>query len=332
MSRLLRMTPAGLSCPAGEFFIDPTRPVADAVVTHAHADHARRGHGRYFTTEDGQGVLQSRLGPGARVETIPYGESISLRGVQVSLHAAGHVLGSAQVRVEHQGETWVASGDYKTDPDPTCRPFELQRCDVFITEATFARPAFRWPSPEETFAELNAWRRVNRDAGRASVLFVYAFGKAQRVLAALDPSLGPIVCEGEIERLNASYRQAGVDLPQTVSAGEALRETSPATVLAPPRARAWARRFGDAATALVSGWMLFRGAAQRRGVDQGFVVSDHADSRGLRETVAATGASQVYVDHGDVDELVRLLRRDGVSAAPLSTPDAKPSSVQRTLF
>ena len=209
---LIIATPCGLHCPPGDFYIDPWRPVDRAVITHAHADHARRGHAAYLAHTQGENVLRSRLGADIKLQTLQYGEAVTINGVRVSLHPAGHVLGSAQVRVEHAGRVWVASGDYKLDADPTCAPFEPVRCDVFITESTFGLPIYRWPQPAELFDDLNAWWRANADAGRASVVYAYAFGKAQRLLAGVDASIGPIVCHGTVEVLNDAYRASGLVL------------------------------------------------------------------------------------------------------------------------
>ena len=206
---LVVATPRGLYCPAGDFYIDPWRPVPRAVITHAHSDHARRGHGAYLAQAQGEGVLRARLGADIRLQAVAYGEAVTIHGVRVSLHPAGHVLGSAQVRLEHAGRVWVASGDYKLDPDPTCAPFEPLRCDVFITESTFGLPIYRWPSGDDLFADMSAWWRANADAGRASVVYAYAFGKAQRVLAGVDHSVGPLVCHGAVQVLNDAYRTAG---------------------------------------------------------------------------------------------------------------------------
>lgn len=320
---LIRDTPAGLYCEAGDFYVDPWRPVDRAIVTHAHGDHARWGHKRYLTTTDGRHVLQSRMGPQAVIDTLPYGESLDLNGVRVSLHPAGHVLGSAQVRIEHRGEIWVVSGDYKTGPDLTSRPFELVPCHTFITESTFGLPIYRWPAQEEIYREVNDWWRKNRDEGRTSVLFGYAFGKAQRVLAGLDPSIGPIYCHGAVERLNAAYRETGVPLPETQYAGAAdpKKRWSDSIVVAPPSAMGttWLRKFGELSTAFVSGWMLVRGTRRRRAVDRGFPLSDHADWPGLQETIRATGAQRVLVTHGQVGVMVHWLNQQGIEAAPLRT-------------
>ena len=319
---LLTETPAGLYCPAGDFYIDPWQPVNRAVITHAHADHARPGHAQYLTARAGQFVLQARLGPQAQITTLDYGESLTLGGVQLSLHPAGHVLGSAQVRLESGGEILVVSGDYKVASDPTCQPLEVVRCHTFITESTFGLPIYRWPAQEVLLESMNQWWRANRDEGRASLVFAYALGKAQRVLAGLDSTIGPIFCHGAVEKMNAAYRYAGVQLPATNYAGNQRSANWAGTlIVAPPSAAGtpWQRKFGDAATAFVSGWMAVRGARRRRAVDRGFVLSDHADWPGLLSTIAGTGAERVLVTHGQVAVMVRWLREQGLAAQPLRT-------------
>lgn len=320
---LIRTTPSGLYCEAGDFYIDPWRAVRQAVITHAHSDHARWGHEHYLTTTDGEHVLRCRMGQHARIETLPYGEFVIHNGVRVSLHPAGHVLGSAQVRVEHRGEVWVASGDYKVATDATCLPMEAVRCHTFISESTFGLPIYRWPTEDSLRASLNDWWRLNREEGRASLVLGYAFGKAQRVLSNLDPTIGPIYCHGAVEKLNAAYRATGVQLPETSYAGRlaAGENWAGALIVAPPSAAGtpWQRKFGDAATAFVSGWMAVRGARRRRAVDRGFVLSDHADWSGLRTAIAATGAERVYVTHGQIGVMVRWLTEQGIEALPLQT-------------
>ena len=319
---LLVHRPEGLYCEAGDFFVDPWRPVARAVITHAHADHARAGHGAYLAAAPAEGVLRARLGP-ISLRTLAYGEPIEANGVRVSLHPAGHVLGSAQVRIEHRGEVWVVSGDYKVEPDATCAPFEPVRCHTFVTESTFGLPIYRWAPSRETFASIDAWWRANADAGRASVLFCYAFGKAQRILAGVDASIGPIVCHGAIEPLNRAYRAAGVALPATrlVSEVKDRAELARALVLAPPSAggTSWMRRFPDPSDAFASGWMAVRGARRRRAVDRGFVLSDHADWPGLNDAIAATGAGRVFVTHGQVAVMMRWLAAQGLDARSFET-------------
>ncbi len=317
--------PEGLYCPAGDFHIDPWRPVARAVVTHAHADHARRGHGAYLASAEGEGVLRARLGD-ITLQALPWGESVVLNGVRVSLHPAGHVLGSAQVRLEHGGAVWVVSGDYfasgADDANPTCTPFEPVRCDCFVTESTFGLPIYRWRPQAEVFAEVDAWWAANAAAGRPSLLLGYSFGKAQRLLAGVDASIGPIVVHGAVEPLNRAYREAGVALPET-HAVDALDKAAlaRALVVAPPSVlgSAWARRFGDASDAFASGWMQLRGARRRQGVDRGFVLSDHADWPGLQRAIAATGAGRVVVTHGYEAVMVRWLQQQGLEAGSFRT-------------
>jgi putative mRNA 3-end processing factor len=319
---LVVQRPEGLYCPPGDFFIDPWRPVHRAVITHAHADHARPGHAHYLAARSGEGVLRSRLGD-IRLDTLAYGETLTHQGVTISLHPAGHVLGSAQVRLAQGGRVWVASGDYKVAPDPTCAAFEPVRCDVFITESTFGLPVYRWPSDAALFAQINAWWATNAEVGRASVLACYSFGKAQRVLSGLDPSLGTVVVHGAVEPLNRAYREAGVALPPTtlvseVSERAALRR---ALVLCPPSALSspWLRRFGEASVAFASGWMQLRGARRRGGYDRGFVLSDHADWPGLQSAIDATGATRVIVTHGSVAVMVRHLQERGLQAEAFQT-------------
>ncbi|MEO8937314.1 MAG: ligase-associated DNA damage response exonuclease [Burkholderiaceae bacterium] len=323
---LVVLRPQGLFCPQGDFFIDPWRPVDRAVITHAHGDHARMGHGHYLAAAPGEGVLRTRLGPIA-LQSLAYGETIDHHGVRVSLHPAGHVLGSAQVRLEHGGRVWVASGDYKVmegdDVDPTCPPFEPVRCDVFITESTFGLPIYRWQPQRELFTGIDAWWRANAADDRASVLFCYAFGKAQRVLAGIDAGIGPIFCHGAVEPLNRAYREAGVALPATTPVSEVTDKTAfrRGLVLAPPSAAGstWMRRFGEYGDGFASGWMLLRGARRRRGVDRGFVLSDHADWPGLHRAIGATGAERVIVTHGQVPVMVRWLCENGLDAEAFET-------------
>lgn len=319
---LLRLTDEGLYCPAGDFHVDPWAAVPRAVVTHAHGDHVAWGCGAYLTSGEGEGVLRLRLGP-AGIDSLPYGTPIAFGGVRVSLHPAGHILGSAQVRLEHRGEVWVVSGDYKTDPDPTCTPFEPLRCHTFVSESTFGLPIYRWPPQAEVFSEINAWWRENADAGRVTLLYGYALGKAQRLIAGLDPGIGPILTHGAVERMNGAYRAAGVALPPTTHAGSGTRRAGHrrAIVVAPPSAdaSAWSRRFGASSNGFASGWMRVRGARRRRSLDRGFTLSDHADWPGLLDAIAATGADQVWVTHGFAAVVARWLGERGVSARAIST-------------
>ena len=319
---LITLTPSGLYCEAGDFHIDPWRPVARAVITHAHGDHASWGHEHYLVSQAGEHVSRRRL-PEASIQTVQYGEGLDIGGVRVSMHPAGHVLGSAQIRLEHGGEVWVVSGDYKTQPDPTCAAFEPIRCDTFITESTFGLPIYRWREPSEVFAEVDAWWRANQAVDRASVVYAYALGKAQRLLASVDASIGPIYTHGAVESLNEAYRASGLALPPTQRVSELPRghDFSRALIVAPPSAQstAWLRRFGDYADAFASGWMQIRGVRRRRAVDRGFALSDHADWPGLLSAISATGAQRVYVTHGYSEPLVRWLTEHGLDAQTLKT-------------
>ena len=319
---VLAFTDRGIFCPAGGFHIDPWRPVERALITHGHADHARDGMGRYLATEAAAPVMRHRLGDVA-IDTIPYGERRRIGDATVSFHPAGHVPGSAQIRVEVSGEVWVASGDYKVAPDGLSEPFEPVRCHAFITESTFGLPVFEWRPQAEVDEAVNAWWRANRDAGRHSVLGAYALGKAQRVLAGVDPSIGPILTHGAIENTNAVLRAQGYALPDTVrvTADTKGRDHPGALVLATPSALGgpWMRRFPGASTAFASGWMALRGVRRRRAADRGFVLSDHADWTGLNAAIAETGAERVFVTHGYTAIFARWLRERGYDAARVET-------------
>jgi putative mRNA 3-end processing factor len=338
MMDLVVVAPEGLYCPAGRFHIDPWRPVERAVITHAHADHARPGCAHYLATDQSREVLASRL-PGIRLDTLPYGARVVHDGVTVSLHGAGHVLGSAQVRIEHHGCVWVVSGDYKLARDPTCVAFEPVRCDTFVTESTFGLPIYRWRDTGSVIADIGTWWRGNADANRTSLLFCYAFGKAQRIACELDAdgalANGPLACHGAMLALGDAYRASGVSLPQMRHASALTRdELRRALVLAPPSAAGtpWLRRFGDFSDAFASGWMRIRGARRRRALDRGFVLSDHADWPGLNAAIEASGASRVIVTHGQVAPMVRWLSGRGLQAEGFATefaaegePEAAPS-------
>jgi putative mRNA 3-end processing factor len=317
---LLISTRDGLYCPAGGFHIDPWRPVARAVLTHAHADHARPGSGSYLTAAPGAPVAALRL-DAAAVTGLPYGERVAMGEVQVSFHPAGHLLGSAQVRLEHRGQVWVVSGDYKTGPDPTCAPFEPVRCHVFISESTFGLPIYHWPPAAELFTEIDDWWRANQARERTSVLFAYALGKAQRVLAGVDAGIGPVLVHGAVARFLPVYLAAGVALPEVVGSEAAASVRGRGLVVAPPSTAGspWLRRFGAVSTAFASGWMQVRGNRRRRNLDRGFALSDHADWNGLIQAIRATGAPRVLLTHGQAPTLERWLREHGWDAEPLHT-------------
>jgi putative mRNA 3-end processing factor len=316
-------TARGLFCEAGGFYIDPWQPVERALITHAHADHASAGSNAYLCAKPGERILRRRL-PDARIESVEYGTALTIGDVRVSFHPAGHILGSAQIRLERRGEVWVISGDYKRAPDPTCAPFEPIRCHTFITEATFGLPIYTWDSPESIVAEMVEWWREMRTAGRACVVFCYVLGKAQRVLALLKPFVDQrIRIHGALAAMTDTYRDAGVDLAPTERITEDVRGTALAgsLVLAPLSARGtvWMRRLPHPSTAFASGLMRVRGVRRQRGFDRGFVLSDHADWPSLLHTVRDTGAARVLVTHGWSDALARYLTEGGLETGTIRT-------------
>jgi putative mRNA 3-end processing factor len=316
-------TPRGLFCEAGNFHIDPWQPVERALITHAHSDHARPGSAAYLCAASGATVLQHRL-PEATVETVEYGKTVSIGDVRVSFHPAGHILGSAQIRLERAGEVWVVSGDYKRTADPTAAPFEPLRCHTFITEATFALPIYTWDPTASVVDEIVTWWHRNRDADQPSVLFCYVLGKAQRILAELLARADdPIRLHGAMVAMTAAYRAAGVALAPTERIAEGTRgkALSRALVLAPISARGtpWMRRLPNASTAFASGLMRVRGVRRQRAFDRGFVLSDHADWPALLRTIEETGASRVLVTHGWSDVLARFLAERGLETGTLRT-------------
>ena len=320
--RLLTFTDRGIHCPAADVYIDPWRPVDRALITHGHADHARPGMGCYLATEHAAPVIRHRLGE-VDLETVRYGAPVEINGVRFSFHPAGHVPGSAQVRVEYKGEVWVVSGDYKLEEDGISTPFEPVACDTFISECTFGLPVFNWAPPGQVAAEINAWWRANAAAGRFSICGAYSLGKAQRILAALDPEIGPILCHGAVEGTNAVLRAQGIALPETIHVTPDLdvKSVPGAFVLAPPSAlgSTWAGRFRPASTAFASGWMALRGVRRRRSADRGFVLSDHADWTGLTTAIRETGASRVFVTHGYTSVFQRYLAEQGYDAGIVET-------------
>jgi putative mRNA 3-end processing factor len=316
-------TDRGLYCPPGDFYIDPWQPVQTAVITHAHGDHLRHGSARYILARPGERIARHRLGSGNTVMPVDYGTSLRLGQTSISLHPAGHILGAAQVRIEHEGTVWVVSGDYKRQPDPTCAPFEQLECDVFISEATFALPVYRWSPTPQVAEEIVRWWHANRDRGVSSLLFCYALGKAQRVLAELAAFTNePVYLHGAVDSLTHLYRQSGVEMVPTLPATtEKKTDYRGALIIAPPSAAGtpWTRRFGEHSSGFCSGWMRVRGDRRRRGYDRGFVISDHADWPALLETCLASRARRVLLTHGYSDALTRFLNERGVNAAALAT-------------
>ncbi|MGD8991308.1 MAG: ligase-associated DNA damage response exonuclease [Desulfobacterales bacterium] len=322
-NKLLETTAAGIYCRPGDFYIDPWQAIDRAVITHAHADHARPDCGRYLAARDAEALLRLRLGEDIRLQPVAYGETVALNGVSVSLHPAGHVLGSAQIRIEYKGEVWVVSGDYKIEKDTTCAAFEQLKCHTFVTESTFGLPVFKWQPQADIFADINGWWRSNQAQAKTSVLFAYSLGKAQRVIAGLDTTIGPVFTHGAVENVNQRYRQAGISLPATrhVAAVEDKNDFVGAMVVAPPSADtpAYMKRFAAISKAFSSGWMQIRGMRRRRAVDRGFVLSDHSDWSGLIGTIMASEAENVWVTHGYSTEVVQYLREQGLNARQVDT-------------
>jgi putative mRNA 3-end processing factor len=312
-----------LYCPPSDFYIDPWQPVECAVITHAHGDHLRAGSRHYHVAAPGERIARQRLPAEVVLTAHPYGEEFRLGGTKISLYPAGHILGSSQVRIEHAGTVWVVSGDYKRSADPTCEPFVPIACEVFISEATFGLPIYRWDEPAQVVREIFEWWQLNRSEGAASVLFVYALGKAQRVLAELLAFTSePVYVHGAVASLTELYREQGIAmLPSLPATAERGKDYAGALILAPPSAAGspWARRFGDYRSGFCSGWMRVRGDRRRRGYDRGFVLSDHADWPALLQTFRDTGARRILLTHGRTDTLSRYLREQGIDGSALAT-------------
>lgn len=322
-SKLIYTTDRGLYCEAGDFYIDPWRPVERAVITHAHSDHARWGSRNYLCADPGAKVLRHRVGNEGEIQGVPYGQPVSINDTTVSFHPAGHILGSAQVRVERKGEVWAVSGDYKLDEDPTCAPWEPVKCHTFITESTFGLPIYTWSSNEDLFTDINTWWEKNKRDGKSSLLLAYALGKAQRLLMGVDTSIGPIYTHGAVATMNQIYDNSGVKLPRSTRLSTMPKGTkyAGALILAPPSAYGtpWQRQLNPVSAAFASGWMRVRGIRRRRSLDKGFPVSDHCDWPSLLKAVQLTGAENILVTHGYSQILVRYLRDQGLNADTLST-------------
>jgi putative mRNA 3-end processing factor len=319
---LLCPTPQGLCCPPGGFHIDPLRPVERALITHGHSDHARAGHGAVLATAETLGIMRIRCGEdcAGSMQAVAYGETLTINGVRVTFHPAGHILGSAQICVEWNGMRMVASGDYKEVPDPTCAPFEPIKCDVFISEATFGLPVFRHPDPAKEARKLLDSVRLFPE--RAHLVGAYALGKAQRIIALLREAGydEPIYLHGAMEQLTRFYEQQGVALGELRLVRDAKKaDLAGAIAICPPSSlhEVWARRFPDPIACFASGWMRVRARARQRGVELPLIVSDHADWDGLCASIKETGASEVWVTHGEEDALVHWCETQGLRARPL---------------
>ncbi|MBS7538522.1 ligase-associated DNA damage response exonuclease [Ancylobacter lacus] len=319
---LLISTPQGLYSPAGDFHVDPTRPVARAVITHGHSDHARAGHGAVLATAETLDIMAIRYGAdfaGTR-QAAPFGTRVEVNGVGITLHPAGHILGSAQVAIDWRGLRIVASGDYKPGADPTCAPFEPVRCDVFISEATFGLPVFRHPEPAQEIAKLTDSLALFPE--RAHLVGAYPLGKAQRVIALLRAAGHDrtIWLHGAMEKLTAYYDSRGIGMGDVRPARDAAAvELAGSVVICPPGAMSdvWSRRFPDPVTAFASGWMRIRARARQNGVELPLILSDHADWDDLQASILATGCSELWVTHGQEDALVHWALLAGLRARPL---------------
>ncbi|MEM8536263.1 MAG: ligase-associated DNA damage response exonuclease [Pseudomonadota bacterium] len=322
MEDVLTFTDRGIYCPAGDFYIDPWRPVDRALITHGHADHARPGMNRYLATQAAAPVMRHRLGD-ITLDTVDFGETRQIGSATVSFHPAGHVPGSAQIRVAVAGQVWVVSGDYKVVADGLSEPFEPVKCHAFITECTFGLPIFTWTPQDVLTKQINDWWAANAAAGRTSILGAYALGKAQRLLTTVDTDIGPILTHGAIENTNAVLRAQGIALPDTTLATpDTTHKTHPgALVLATPSAlgTTWTRKFGPSSTAFASGWMALRGVRRRRAADRGFIVSDHADWEGLNAAINDTGATKIFATHGYTNAFQKWLTAQGYDAHIVST-------------
>ncbi|NSL88422.1 ligase-associated DNA damage response exonuclease [Chitinophaga sp. Mgbs1] len=320
---VLQFTDKGIWCPAGDFYIDPWKPVQRAVITHAHSDHARWGSAHYLCQKETVPLLQLRLGADISVQGMDYGEMLNINGVRVSLHPAGHIIGSAQVRVEQNGEVWVASGDYKLEQDGISAPFEPVRCHTFITESTFGLPVYRWQPQQQIITDINRWIYENQQAGKASVLLAYSQGKAQRLLHSLQDTVPHFLAHGAIANVNELLRNNGYPLPlvERITPETPKSAFKNVVVMAPPSAddTVWMRRFQPYSLGVCSGWMQVRGNMRRRNADAGFALSDHADWKGLLSAVDATGAEQVYATHGFSSVFARYLQEKGIAAKEVTT-------------
>lgn len=314
----------GIYCARADVYIDPWKPVHKAIITHAHSDHARMGMGSYLAHEHAVPVLRYRLGADISLQQTTYGEVLDMNGVKISLHPAGHIWGSAQVRLEYKGEVWVISGDYKLQHDGISTDFEPVRCQHFITESTFGLPVYKFPDPAQVHEDINNWWRTNKAEGKNSVICAYALGKAQRVLQHLDTTIGDVYTHGAVENINVLYEQAVGKLPlsQGVNTVANRKDIKGAMIIAPPSAlnTPWIKSFQPYKLGICSGWMQLRGARRRRGADMGFILSDHADWAQLDTAVLATGAQHVYVTHGYKSIYARWLRTNyGLDATEVET-------------
>ena len=323
MKELLTITQSGIYCPRADVYIDPWKPVDKAIITHAHADHARWGSTQYLANTLNETILKLRIGNDINLQLMDYGQSTRINGVSFSFHPAGHIWGSSQVRVEHKGNTWVVSGDYKVESDGFSGDFEPVKCNTFITESTFGLPVFKWKPQDEIIAKINSWWKKNADKDKTSILCAYALGKAQRLIYNVDSSIGEIFVHGAVHNVNQALIAAGAKLPVTTYATNDIEKAryKGSLIITPSSAlgTSWLRKFQPYEIATVSGWMNIRGIKRRRNAGMGFVMSDHADWDGLNNAVEQTGAERVLVTHGYTDAYARWLRSKGLQTEVVET-------------
>ncbi len=323
MESVLTFTERGIYCPAGDFYIDPWKPVPRAVITHAHSDHARWGNQHYLCTKDSVPLLQLRLGKDISAQGLPYGETLHFNGVTVSFHPAGHMIGSAQVKIMHQGQTWVVSGDYKTENDGISGAFEPLKCQVFITESTFGLPIYHWKPQAAIMDDIRLWIHENEQSGKNSILVAYSLGKAQRLLYNLRNAVPRFLVHGAIYNAHEVLLRQNWPLPpvELITPDTPKEHFRGSLIIAPPSTAdsAWMRRFSPYSLGVCSGWMQVRGNARRYNADAGFAISDHADWRGLLQTIRYTGAEKVFVTHGFSSVLARYLQENGLQAEEVKT-------------
>ena len=318
MSNFISFTDKGLYCQVGDFYIDPWKPVGKAIITHGHSDHAYFGHKYYLCHTLTKPILQLRLGEN-NYQTLNWSEAININNVRVSLYPAGHIIGSSQVRLEHKGQVWVVSGDYKVEDDGISGKFEPVNCNTFVTESTFGLPIYKWKPQQEVYENIITWINKNKENGKASVLLAYSLGKAQRVLQAIKETTQTIFAHGAVFNMQQGLIDAGWDICRVVRVTpETPKELlKGAVVIAPPSADGtpWMKKFHPYSVGVCSGWMQVRGNARRRNVDAGFALSDHADWDGLLQTVKATGAEKVFVTHGFQSAFSRYLNEEAIAMA-----------------
>lgn len=308
---MIQFTDKGIYCVPGDFYIDPWKPVKRALITHAHSDHARMGNEHYLCHNLSLPILKLRLGAAISAEGINYGEDKYINGIKITFFPAGHIIGSAQIRLSYKGEVWVISGDYKLTDDFVSTVYEPVKCNHFITESTFGLPIYNFEEIKSVYAEINNWWAQNKTAGINTVLLGYALGKSQAVLNALDKSIGEIYLHGAVANVNDAFKTIEFNFPGERITPETDRKNfNGALIMAPPSALGtpWLKKLMPYKVAMCSGWMALRGARRRRGVDRGFVLSDHCDWKQLNEAIINTGAENVYVTHGYETAFVKWIK------------------------